>query len=238
MKKKAKDIEAILYCFLTIFVIIFIFEVPRKAFNILRLDFNQRLAKSYDYCSERAVGFLLHIKKKHNINYPPKFIKYTGVRNPGWVFFDRKLKNNRNLIVLLNYNNKNEIFLEKVDSKKFRYNFNPIYNHRNYTKIELDYKKILNVEKIKILSGKEIIFDFSKHDQKINYKSKIIEIEINETLNKVLKKYQKREKSLVFQSDDFEQISGIRIKVDHIFDLNTSEIIENIGNCYLVNLND
>ena len=93
MKKKTKDIESTLYCFLFIFILIFIFEVPRKAFNILRLDFNERLSKSYDYCSERAVGFLLHIKKKHKINHPPKFIKYTGVRNPGWVFFNRKVKN-------------------------------------------------------------------------------------------------------------------------------------------------
>ena len=128
-------------------------------------------------------------------------------------FFDRKLKNNRNLIVLLNYNNKNEIFLEKVDSKKFRYNFNPIYNHRNYTKIELDYKKILNVEKIKILSGKEIIFDFSKHDQKINYKSKIIEIEINETLNKVLKKYQKREKVWCFNQMTLNRFQVLELKL-------------------------
>ena len=34
MKKKAKDIEAILYCFLTIFVIIFIFEVPVEKLSI------------------------------------------------------------------------------------------------------------------------------------------------------------------------------------------------------------
>ena len=51
MKKKNKNIEIKLYFFLFIFILIFIFEVPRKAFNILRLDFNQRLSKSYDYCS-------------------------------------------------------------------------------------------------------------------------------------------------------------------------------------------
>ena len=238
MKKKTKDIESTLYCFLFIFILIFIFEVPRKAFNILRLDFNQRLSKSYDYCSERAVGFLLHIKKKHKINHPPKFIKYTGVRNPGWVFFNRKGKNNNNLTVLLNYNHKNEIFLEKINNNKFRYNFNHLYNHRNYKKIQLSYNDFLNIEKLKILSGKKIIFDFSKQDQKINYKSKIIEIEINEALNKILKENQKREKSLVFKSDGIDQISSITIIVDHIFDLNNFEIVENIGNCYLVNVND
>ena len=77
------------------------------------MDYNQRLAKSYDYCSERAVGFYYTLKK-NIILTPPEFIKYTGVRNPGWVFFDRKVKNNRDLTVLLNYNNKNEIFLEKL----------------------------------------------------------------------------------------------------------------------------
>ena len=238
MKKKIKDLESVLFCFLFIFLLIFIFEVPRKVFNILRLDYNQRLAKSYDYCSERAVGFLLHIKKKHNINSPPEFIKYTGVRNPGWVFFDRKVKNNRDLTVLLNYNNKNEIFLEKVDNNKFRYNFNHIYNHRNYKKIELRHKNILKIDNLKILSGKEIVFDFSKYEKKINYKSKTIEIEINEILNKVLKKYQNKEKNLVFQSDELDHISSIKIIVEHVFDLNTFEIIENIGNCYLVSIND
>ena len=74
MKKKIKDLESVLFCFLFIFLLIFIFEVPRKVFNILRLDYNQRLAKSYDYCSERAVGFLLHIKK-NIILTPPRIYK-------------------------------------------------------------------------------------------------------------------------------------------------------------------
>ena len=42
----------------------------------------------------------------------------------------------------------------------------------------------------------------------------------------------------MFQSDELDHISSIKIIVEHVFDLNTFEIIENIGNCYLVSIND
>ena len=49
-----------LFCFLFIFLLIFIFEVPRKVFNILRLDYNQRLAKVMITALKELLDFITH----------------------------------------------------------------------------------------------------------------------------------------------------------------------------------
>ena len=76
-KKKQKKKSQIFLVFLFLTVLIFILEVPRKTYNVLKLSYEKRLDKNYDYCSERAVGFLNHIKRKYDITKPVNFIKYT-----------------------------------------------------------------------------------------------------------------------------------------------------------------
>ncbi len=239
MKKFKHNKKKLIIFFLIIFSLLaFPLEIPKKIYNILRLNYEKRLTKSYDFCSERAVGFLLHIKKKHNINSPLKFIKYTGVRNPNWIFFDRIIEPNPNLYVLLNYNNKNEIFLEKVGNGEFKYNFDYSYNHRQFKKITISNENNLDFSELKIFNDEKILFNFDNLKKHIVLKGDKIEIEINNELNDILKENQKKEKNFTFQlvntKDNLNTKRKIKIHLEHIINLKNFEIIENINGCYLV----
>tara|TARA_B100001057_G_scaffold500917_1_gene618820 strand:- start:7646 stop:8362 length:717 start_codon:yes stop_codon:yes gene_type:complete len=236
-RKKQNKKNQIFLVLLLLSVLIFILEVPRKTYNIVKLSYEKRLDKNYDYCSERAVGFLNHIKKKYNITKPVNFIKYTGVRNPKWIFFDRSNEQNQNLYVLINYNNDNEIFLEKINKNKFKYNFNHMYNHREYKFFEIHSNKNFTISDFKIYNNDKVLYNLDSSQNKKNTNVGVIKIDINNDLNKILQENQKNEKDLIFEfKNDF--ISKINIKVEHTIDINNFKITEKINNCYLVKLND
>ena len=239
MKKFKYNKKKSIIFFLIIFSLLtFPLEIPKKTYNILTLNYEKRLTKNYDFCSERAVGFLLYIKKKHNINHPLKFIKYTGVRNPNWIFFDRSIKPNPKLYVLLNYNNKNEIFLEKIGNNKFKYNFDYSYNHRQFKKIIISNENNLDFSELKIFNHEKVLFNFDDLKKYIVLKADRMEIDINKELNNILKENQKKEKNFILQfvstKNDLSTKRKIKIQLENIIDLKNFEIIENIGNCYLV----
>lgn len=236
-KKEQNKKSQIFLVFLFLTVLIFILEVPRKTYNILKLSYEKRLDKNYDYCSERAVGFLNYIKKKYDITRPVNFIKYTGVRNPKWIFFERNDEENQNLYVLINYNHDNEIFLEKINKNKFRYNFNHMYNHREYKFFEIHSDKNLKIIEFKIYDNDKILYNFNLSQNNENTDVGFLKIDINNNLNKILQENQKNEKDLIFEFKN-DLISRINIKVEHIIDINNFKIIEKINNCYLAQLND
>ena len=236
-KKKQNQKNQILMVLLFSTILVFILDVPKKTYNILKLSYEKRLNKSYDYCSERAVGFLNYIKRKHNITKPVNFIKYTGVRNPKWIFFDRSNRESQNLYVLINYNNDNEIFLEKIGNKKFKYNFNHMYNHREFKFIEIYGEKNLSHINFKIYNNENVLFDYNTPKNKKNNKTDFVKIDVNNYLNKILQKNQKKEKDLIFEFKN-NLISKINIKLEHTFDISNFKIIEKINNCYLAELND
>lgn len=236
-KKKQKKKSQIFLVFLFLTVLTFILEVPRKTYNVLKLSYEKRLDKNYDYCSERAVGFLNHIKRKYDITKPVNFIKYTGVRNPGWIFFDRSGEENQNLYVLINYNYDKEIFLEKIKSNKFKYNFNHMYNHREYKFFEIYSNKNLKNFDFKIYNNEKILYNFNSSQNNVSVSGGFLKIEIDNDLNKILQENQKNEKDLIFEfKNDF--ISKINIKVENTININNFNIIEKIDNCYLAKLND
>jgi hypothetical protein len=237
IKKKKNKIEFIIVL-LILFVFIFIFEIPRKFFNISRLTYDERLNISYDFCSNRSVGFINYVKNKHDIKNSVNFIKYTGVRNPNWIFFDRSSKQEDELHILLNYNNDNEIFLERIDKNTFRYKFDPKYNHRIFKKIIIE--NLANLD----------TYEISIHNNSITTKVAVInklnnkkiksnaEIYLNNSNNKMMQSLQKQEKNITIKiqnnqnkiNDDLK----IKIKLEHIFKIQDYDIIEKINNCYLV----
>jgi hypothetical protein len=237
IKKKKNKIEFIIVL-LILFIFVFIFEIPRKFFNISRLTYDERLNISYDFCSNRSVGFINYVKNKHDIKNSVNFIKYTGVRNPNWIFFDRSSKQKDELHILLNYNNDNEIFLEKIDKNTFRYKFDPKYNHRIFKKIIIE--NLENLDTYEILIHNNSITPKDTVINKLNNKTikSNAEIYLNNSNNKMMQSLQKQEKNITIKiqnnqnkiNDDLK----IKIKLEHIFKIQDYDIIEKINNCYLV----
>ena len=237
IKKKKNKIEFIIVL-LILFVFVFIFEIPRKFFNISRLTYDERLNISYDFCSDRSVGFINYVKNKHDIKNSVNFIKYTGVRNPNWIFFDRSSKQEDEYHILLNYNNDNEIFLERIDKNTFRYNFDPKYNHRIFKKIIIENSKNSDTYEISIQNNLSISKDIiiNKLNSKISQSS--AEIYLKESTNKIMQSMQKQEKNITIKIKNNQKKlnSNLKIKIDleHIYNISDYEIIEKINNCYLV----
>lgn len=237
IKKKKNKIEFIIVL-LILFIFVFIFEIPRKFFNISRLTYDERLNISYDFCSNRSVGFINYVKNKHDIKNSVNFIKYTGVRNPNWIFFDRSSKKENELHILLNYNNDNEIFLERIDKNTFRYKFDPKYNHRIFKKIIIE--NLANLDTYEISIHNNSITPEDTVINKLNYKTtkSNAEIYLNNYNNKMMQSLQKQEKNITIKiqnnqnkiNDDLK----IKINLEHIFKIQDYDIIEKINNCYLV----
>tara|TARA_B100000787_G_scaffold169729_2_gene161993 strand:+ start:10524 stop:11249 length:726 start_codon:yes stop_codon:yes gene_type:complete len=237
IKKKKNKIEFIILL-LFLFVLIFTFEIPRKFFNVLRLTYDERLNISYDFCSTRSVGFINYVKSKHDIKTSINFIKYTGVRNPNWIFFKRHYKQDDKLHILLNYNNDNEIFLEKIDKDTFRYKFDPKYNHRIFKKIIIENFKNSDIHEISIQNNLSISKNIviAKTNSKISKSN--AEVYLSESNNKMMQSMQKQEKNIIIKvkknQDKLNNDLKIKIKLEHIYNIRDYDIIEKINNCYLV----
>ena len=237
IKKKKNKIEFIIVL-LILFVFVFIFEIPRKFFNISRLTYDERFNISYDFCSDRSVGFINYVKNKHDLKNGVNFIKYTGVRNPNWIFFDRSSNQEDEFYILLNYNNDNEIFLERIDKNTFRYNFDPKYNHRTFKKIIIE--NLANLDNYEISIHNNLIIPKDTVISKLNSKTikSNVEIYLNKSKNKMMQSLQKQEQNITIKiknnqnkiNDDLK----IKLKLEHIYKIKDYDIIEKINNCYLV----
>jgi hypothetical protein len=237
IKKKKNKVEFIILL-LFLFALIFTFEIPRKFFNVLRLTYDERLNISYDFCSNRSVGFINYVKNKHDIKNSINFIKYTGVRNPNWIFFKRFNKQDDKLYILLNYNNDNEIFLEKINKNTFRYKFDPKYNHRIFKKIIIENLKNSDIHEISIQNNLSISKNIviAKLNSKISQSN--AELYLNESTNRMMQSMQKQEKNIIIKvknnQNKLNNDLKIKIKLEHIYNIRDYDIIEKINNCYLV----
>ena len=65
---------------LLLLILIIIFSINtnffRNLYEVILHKFDNRITKKYDYCIGESIGYLLHIKKKYQINDNPKIINY------------------------------------------------------------------------------------------------------------------------------------------------------------------
>jgi hypothetical protein len=73
-------------------------------YGIISEKFDKRITKKYGYCYGESVGYLLHIKKKYQINDNPKIINYNHGPNLDWTIINtKKINHKSNKLILLNY---------------------------------------------------------------------------------------------------------------------------------------
>ena len=91
----------------------------KKVYFVITRDYEYRLNNTYEYCGHESVGYLIHLKKKFNINYKIPIINYGNSPNSCWYFNDLKIKETKK-IIFLNYTMGNE---------NFNYELNDEYSH-------------------------------------------------------------------------------------------------------------
>ena len=217
------------------FILIFSFDVPRKVFNIINLNYNQRLVKSYDFCGKRAVGFLIYIKDKYNLDNNVNIIKYNGVRNPYWIFFDRKKnKIKSNYFIFLNYNFDDRILFHKKNSFSYINSYSPIFNHRIYKFIIIESQDLKKIKSISVINDQDI--EIKEFLIKKNIVGQFYKIRLNDEDQNIFNNIQKREKGIKIKINYIKktnQTERLKIKIflEHKYNINDFDILEKNGTC-------
>ena len=119
-----------------LFFIIFLFCVKtnffKNTFLLISSNYEDRIIKSYGFCSKSAVGYIVYLKKKYNIIKSPKIISYAKSPKLYWLFNDMNPKDETHLIILFN----------KEDDGNTRFNTNGYRIIDNYKNDCLFLKKI------------------------------------------------------------------------------------------------
>ena len=236
MKLKYKFVSHKNLLVFTLFlVLIYKIDFPRKFYNLISLNYDQRINKIYGYCSNNSAGFINEIYNKYKFDQLPQIIKYTGSRNSYWIIPDIKDKSKTDYI-FIKYNNVNKVYLRKKDNSfiyEFTYsNFHKIPFNLSFAEIEID-----NLSRIDIFENENKIFelDFKNLDkEKKHYKIKFNQ----EFKNYFLRNFHSQKKYIfkpiykTFSKNNF--IENMSIHFINKYDLNNFKVIDQYENCYYV----
>jgi hypothetical protein len=236
-KIKNKNLTHHIIIILSILIIFLIVNsFPQKLNNIVKKNYQSRLAEIYGYCSRDSYGFLQMIKNKHNIEKNPIIINYKILPNSIWTIYSPSKKfdtrpriflnypENLNLTLLPNNNNifvnKNDIqFSSGIESISFELkqesirlnNDISVYKIVNNTRIEIFKKKINQT----IVNGEKINVNFKTEN--INSRWEKIFLEINN-----------------LDKNAENKIIKVEFQLKHKYDLSKFQILEKFENCYFI----
>jgi hypothetical protein len=229
---------------LLLLILIIIFSINtnffRNLYEVILHKFDNRITKKYDYCIGESIGYLLHIKKKYQINDNPKIINYVHTPHVIWSIINTKqIDQNSNKLILLNYPGPNLIkSLDKINNNLFELNdayflsdkFSEIKNLKildtpnNNKKVSF----VINIYTIDKFRNKKNIKTLKVKD-KFDIRSKI-------NLDMNLKDLNLTEKKLYFEIKDSNNTNSDNLKIKIIlknkYTLENFKIINKIDNCY------
>jgi|TARA_B110000238_G_C16081034_1_gene419450 hypothetical protein len=212
----------------------------KNLYGIISEKFDKRITKKYGYCNGESVGYLLHIKKKYQINDNPKIINYNHEPSLDWTIINtKKINHKSNKLILLNYPGPVIIkSLDRIDNNLFVLTdthffvdkFNKIKNIEilnnsndgkkfNWTINIYNYDKFRNMNNIKTLMIKGS-FDTRL---KINLDMNLNDLDLNQT-----KLYFEIYKNEVAELENLK----INIELKNKYILENFQIIDNTKDCY------
>ena len=229
---------------LLLLILIIIFSINtnflRNLYEIILHKFDNRITKKYDYCKGESIGYLLHIKKKYQINDNPKIINYVHTPHVIWSIINtRQIDQNSDKLILLNYPGRNLIkSLNKINNNLFELNdayffsekFNEIKNLKIFDTLNNN-KKVsftINIYTIDKFRNKKNIKTLEAKDK--------FDIRSNVNLDMNLKDLNLNEKKLYFEIKNNNNTNSDNLKIKIIlknkYTLENFKIINKVDNCY------
>jgi len=228
LKKKPK--------FLILLVLIIIFSINtnffKNIYEIILYKFDNRTAKKYNYCRGESIGYLLHLKKKYQINDNPKIINYAHAPSVNWAIINtQKINQNSKKLILLNYPGQDfEQNLFKINNNLFELN-DPFFFTDKFSKIK-NIKIFNSSNNLTKLDLKIQIYTVDKLRNKKNIKI----FDVNNNLDMDLKYLNLNEKKLFFKinDNDIKNFGDFRMKIilKNRYILKDFHIINKYKNCY------
>ena len=236
-KKNKKNIGVLIAGFL---VLIFIYNqnLFKKFYNIIYINYEDRLSKASGFCSGDSIGYLINLKKKLDFKFNPEVINYEdSVPDSSWAIYDTQLKNNFNYKILLNY--PDELSIKFTRAGNYFYSKNTSKHAAGLSGIIFD----LKVESIDFNS--EIIIyrkNYGSEEKEIIYKDLFNQLILNNELIKIdfnTKKINNIYKPIMLEiknlnKNQIQHINNIKLLLKNEYDLNNFEIIDSYQNCHYI----
>ena len=222
-----------LLIFTLLLVFVFKIDFPRKFYNLISLNYDQRLNKIYGYCSNYSAGFIKDIYNRYKFDRLPQIIKYTGSRNPYWVIPDIKNKSKTDYI-FIKYNNINKIYLRKEDNN-YIYEFSYSNFHKIPSNLFFLTTEINSLKRIDIFENEKKIFELKLRN--VDIENKYFKISLDKEIKKYFLKNFHSQKKYIFKPIFKDQsknksLDNMLIHFKNKYDLKNFKVIDQYENCY------
>lgn len=223
-----------------IILVIFFFNIDflRKFYNILNNNYDQRIYKTYGFCSDQAVGFVNYINKKYNLRIIPKVVKYSGVRNPYWIIFNRKNKIlDDRYIILIKYNDNKIIHLNKINYKTYTFTASYLDSNKVFDQLLIDNINSNQIQNINVYNDNQIVYNLNVNKYLSVSREKSSYIKIPKELSDIFSSNISNSSKFIFElnfKDNIHQDLKIKLFLKSLINLNDFKIVEQYEDCYFV----
>ena len=215
------------------FVILANFDFFKNVFSIIKYEKNERLKKTSFFCEKDSQGFIIYLKKKYNFQTNPELINNTISPLSDWIYFDFKKIKNKKKLILLNYEEIQELDTQFINNEFIINLTPPLVKKIKAVKISLrkrlnqDYPIKLNINEINFKDKNKLI------TKKFSFKKMTLKKEINLDLD-ISDKSKLNQYSIVISPLDIDLINDVSILVENKIILNDYKIIDKKQNCYFL----
>tara|TARA_B110000037_G_scaffold113795_1_gene130934 strand:+ start:190 stop:921 length:732 start_codon:yes stop_codon:yes gene_type:complete len=224
---------------LLIFIILLIvtFDFFQNVFHLIKYDKNERLIKNSQFCGGDSQGFIVHLAKSYDFKNNPFLLNNTISPLSDWFYFDFKKKYEPKELILLNYEEFQEIDF-KQSKNQFLINQTPSLM-KSIIGIKINLKNALLadqfflIELFKIEDAKKNIIYSENVLFEENFISKLIHLNFDEEKGSKLRLYGIDVKP--FNKNIFQ---SVKLLVQNKIELKKYETIERKQNCYYLKKND
>ncbi|MDA7565812.1 hypothetical protein N8728_04870 [Candidatus Pelagibacter sp.] len=236
-KNLKKTINKNLFLLIFILLLLVSFDFFKNVFHLIKYDKNERLIRNSEFCEKDSQGFVVYLKEKYNFKDNPFLLNNTISPLSDWVYFDFKKKNEKKKLILLNYEELQEIDA-KLSKSVFLINQTPPLM-KNIIGIKIHLKNVLSTDQsfliklFKIEDGKKNMIYSEDILFKKNLISKLIHLNFDEMKGSKLRLYGIDIKP--FNENIFQ---NVKLLVQNKIELKKYTIIEKKQNCYYLKKND
>tara|TARA_A100001015_G_C14997596_1_gene716879 strand:- start:121 stop:837 length:717 start_codon:yes stop_codon:yes gene_type:complete len=228
-----KSLKTNLIILLFFFVIIVNFDFFKNVFSIIKYEKDERLKKTSFFCEKDSQGFIIYLKKKYNFQSNPELINNTISPLSDWIYFDFKKTTNKKKLILLNYEETQELDTQFINNEFIINTTPPLVKKIKGVKISLkkklnnDYSIKLNVNEINFKDKNKLI------TKKLSFKRMTLNKKINLDLD-ISDKSKLNQYSITISPLDIDFINDVSILVENKISLSDYKIIDKKQNCYFL----
>ena len=233
--KKQKGI--ILITLILLITILVSFDFFKNVFSIIKYSKDERIIRNSKFCEGDSQGFVSYLNKNYNFETNPILLNNTISPIADWIYFDFKKKQNKNELILLNYEETQTIKTELKNSRFIAQKLPPLLKEIKginiYFEDDLEIDKTFEVNLYKVQNKKKENLISNQVLLKKGLNNKFIDLSLNDSEGRKLRSYE-------IEIKPFKKgiIKNVNLIINNQIKLSDYLIIEKKQNCYFLKKND